>query len=260
MNRDGTNQMQIFIGSGFDDFPVVRTSDSRIAFHRYNGSASAGIYTVNFDGTNLQKVPNTLQDVFPSWSPDGQFIAYGSNLAFSTYPYELENLFQIKADGTSKLQLTNLASTDNFAGGIAWTNDGTKLVAAATIGGVAGLYFVNTDGSGTIAPIPITAGANPDFVGGIAPAEPTAASVLVGGRVMTAKGGGILNARVTITDSNGGTRIAFTNPFGYYRFTDVPAGETYIFSVAAKRCSFSQPSQVRSISEDTNDINFVSDN
>ena len=260
MNRDGTNQMQIFIGSGFDDFPVVRTSDSLIAFHRYNGTANAGIYTVNFDGTNLQKVPNTLADVFPSWSPDGQFIAYGSNLGFGAYPYELENLFRIRPDGTSQMQLTSLGSTNNFAGGIAWMNDGTRLVVAANIGGVAGLYFINTDGSGTITQLPITAGANPDFVGGIAPTAPTAANVSVGGRVFSGKDRGIAKARITLTDASGASRSALTSAFGYYRFDDVQAGETYIFSVAAKRYSFSQSSQVRSIVEDTDDVNFVADN
>ena len=88
---------------------------------------------------------------------------------------------------------------------------------------------------------------------------PTAASVIVGGRVTTSDGRGIRNAHVTLTDMNGESRIVLTGSFGYYRFADVPAGGTYIFSVFAKRFTFTQNTQVRSVMEDTDDINFAAD-
>jgi hypothetical protein len=88
---------------------------------------------------------------------------------------------------------------------------------------------------------------------------PTAASVVVGGQVKTADGRGIKNVVVTITFPNGLTRTAISSSFGYYRFADVPAGEIYIFSAAAKRFTFAQNSQVRQISDDTQDIDFVAD-
>ncbi len=90
--------------------------------------------------------------------------------------------------------------------------------------------------------------------------SPTAASVTVGGRVTTAAGRGIRNVRVNLTDVNGETQTTLTGKFGFYRFTDVPAGETYIFSVSARRYAFSQNAQVRSIIEETNDVNFTADN
>lgn len=259
MNRDGTNRTGVGGSSVFDDFPVARMSDGLIAHHRFNSSPTAGIYTLTANGSSQQLVPNTLNGVFPSWSADGQFIGFGS-ASPAGYPYTLDNLFKIKPDGSGKVQLTNLATNNNFGAGFAWTADGSQLIVAASIGGAPGLYSVNTDGSGTTTMIPITAGANPDFVGAIVRTAPTAASVTVGGRVLNASGRGINRARVTMTDSNGETRSALTNPFGYYRFTDVPAGETYVFSVSAKRYSFSQASQVRSIVEETDDINFVADN
>jgi hypothetical protein len=54
---------------------------------------------------------------------------------------------------------------------------------------------------------------------------------------------------------NGETRTVTTNPFGYFFFTDVPAGETYIFSVSHKRYSFSP--QVLTVTEETNNLNFI---
>nr|MBA3786572.1 carboxypeptidase regulatory-like domain-containing protein [Acidobacteriota bacterium] len=75
-----------------------------------------------------------------------------------------------------------------------------------------------------------------------------------------AEGRGIYGVRVTITNSNGETRYAFSDPFGYYRFADVPAGETYVFSVSHKRYTFNQSTQVRMIVQKTYDVNFVADN
>ena len=89
---------------------------------------------------------------------------------------------------------------------------------------------------------------------------PTAALVSVGGRVTTSKGRGIGKVYVTMIDPEGNSRTALTSTFGYYRFTDVPVGETYVLSVASKRYSFNPSTQIRSIDEEIRDINFVADN
>jgi len=88
---------------------------------------------------------------------------------------------------------------------------------------------------------------------------PTVASVAVGGRVLTADGRGIRNVRIRLTDATGETRMTLSSSFGYFRFEDVAVGETYVFSVKSKVFVFSSPTQVHSISGDTNDINFVAD-
>lgn len=89
---------------------------------------------------------------------------------------------------------------------------------------------------------------------------PTAASITVGGRIITANRRGIDNARVTITDSNGETRTALTNPLGYYQFFDVQAGATYVVRVSHKRYQFSQSIKVLLVNEETSGINFVAEN
>lgn len=86
----------------------------------------------------------------------------------------------------------------------------------------------------------------------------TAASVLVGGRVTTTSGRGVFGARVMFTNAQGVTRIALTNPFGYYRFTGVTAGDTYTFTVTHKRYQFSP--RVYNVSEQTMEINFTASN
>lgn len=89
--------------------------------------------------------------------------------------------------------------------------------------------------------------------------SPTAAAVRVGGRVMTAEGSGIRNAVVTMIDENGQQRGTLTGKFGAFKFDDVAAGETYIFIVSARRFTFSQPTQVVSVLEETGEINFIAD-
>lgn len=84
---------------------------------------------------------------------------------------------------------------------------------------------------------------------------PTAASVNIGGRVMTSAGRGINRARVTLTDGNGITRTALTNVFGYYRFDEVEAGQTVVVAATAKRYLFS--SQVISLDDNLTDLNFA---
>lgn len=88
-------------------------------------------------------------------------------------------------------------------------------------------------------------------------AGPTAASVSIGGRVLTAAGRGIGNARVKITAPNGATRTAITNPFGYYRFNQVAAGETYIFTVKHREYQFAP--RIVTVNANISDLNFTAE-
>ncbi len=85
---------------------------------------------------------------------------------------------------------------------------------------------------------------------------PTASAVSIGGRVMGSGGKrGLANAVVTVTDALGTNRTARTNTFGYFQFNNVEAGQTYIFSISAKRYQFQ--TQVISINNDLTDLSFA---
>lgn len=86
---------------------------------------------------------------------------------------------------------------------------------------------------------------------------PTAASVTIGGRIMTAAGNGIGKTTVALTDVNGNSRYTVTGPFGYYSFEDVAIG-AYVIGVSAKSYDFSQNSMALSVSEDQLNVNFFS--
>lgn len=86
---------------------------------------------------------------------------------------------------------------------------------------------------------------------------PTAANVSVGGRVLTASGAGIRNVSVILNYPNGTMHTVSTGTFGAYRFEDVPVGEIYVVTVAGKKYSFVNSSQVISVSEQISDLNFT---
>ena len=88
------------------------------------------------------------------------------------------------------------------------------------------------------------------------PLAPTAASAVIGGRVIDGNGRGIARARVTITGNTGNARTTSTNSFGYYHFDNVMTGANYVFNVSHKQYKFSQATQVQFISGDEN-INFI---
>ncbi len=88
---------------------------------------------------------------------------------------------------------------------------------------------------------------------------PTAASVSVSGRVLTANGRGISRARITITNPNGETRTALSNPFGYYRFQDVEIGQSYVLGISSKRYTFANPTRVIMVNENLEGEDFMSE-
>ena len=52
---------------------------------------------------------------------------------------------------------------------------------------------------------------------------------------------GIAGARVSLSGEEGDIRYAITNPFGYYRFVNLPAGSTYTATCSDKLYNFASP-------------------
>ena len=91
--------------------------------------------------------------------------------------------------------------------------------------------------------------------GTVTVAAPTAASVNLGGRVLTSDGRGLRGAQVRLTAADGSTKTVTTSAFGYYRFADVQAGQSVTIQISSKKYGF-QP-QVVNVSGDVSDLNFV---
>ncbi len=89
---------------------------------------------------------------------------------------------------------------------------------------------------------------------------PTAARVTVGGRVTTQNGQGIRNVLMTLTDSNGAIRTTQTTTFGFYRFTEVRVGETYLLTISSKRFIFGNQTRILNVAEELSDLDFIGEN
>jgi hypothetical protein len=83
---------------------------------------------------------------------------------------------------------------------------------------------------------------------------PTAAGVSISGRIFTAYGTSASRALVTLTDENGATTTVSTNNLGYFRFLDIPAGQTVIISVSAKSGTYSP--RVINLTDNIGDLDF----
>ena len=116
--------------------------------------------------------------------------------------------------------------------------------------GTAGQPFAGTDISGGQF-------LSRDGFWGFEPFAPTAALVSAGGRIRFKGGRGLSRVVVTLieTNSNGAYQTT-SNHFGYYRFTNVPAGETYVITVWHKEYQFITDTQVINLDTARNDIDF----
>ena len=88
---------------------------------------------------------------------------------------------------------------------------------------------------------------------------PTAANVSIGGRITTAAGGGIRGVRVSVTTQSGTVYQTTTGSFGYYKFSELQVGQTYLLSVEAKKYTFANPTRIIDLQEDFTDADFVAD-
>lgn len=82
--------------------------------------------------------------------------------------------------------------------------------------------------------------------------SPTAANANFAGRVVDNNGRAIRSAIVSVTDQNGIVLTGRTNPFGYFRVLDIPAGANYVTNASAKGYTFD--SQVLFIGDSITDF------
>lgn len=88
--------------------------------------------------------------------------------------------------------------------------------------------------------------------------RPTAADLMLSGRIMDTAGMPVRGAIVQLYRiSNGETSAFSSSTFGYYAFRGLAAGESYAVTVTARRYRFDPPSQTITIVDNMTDVNFV---
>ena len=88
---------------------------------------------------------------------------------------------------------------------------------------------------------------------------PSAASVSIGGRVVSESGRSLSRTRITLTDTGGNVRMATANSFGYYRFENVEVGQTYTIQAIGKGLQFQNNPRVIAVYDELQNEDFISD-
>lgn len=86
---------------------------------------------------------------------------------------------------------------------------------------------------------------------------PTASMISIGGRVATSSDVGVTGVYIRMLAPDGSHRLALTSPFGYFRFDEVEAGQTYILSAESSRWGFVQPVIAVNADDEISDLAFI---
>ena len=137
-NSDGSEK-KLLETIGFSYFyPVTWSPDgTKLAYVGTGGVNSFDVYTVNADGSNRQKITNTLARKYEvTWSPDGAWIAFIQD--DSQY-----NVFAVRPDGSGLVQLT---TEDLFYWDLAWMPDSNKLACIFESNSGSSIYLLDVNG------------------------------------------------------------------------------------------------------------------
>lgn len=142
MNADGSN-VRIITTGVLNAYPAWSPNDPKIAFQKIDSSNNANIFTVNTDGTDLTQLTfercGSLCPHAPTWSPDGQ------NIAFVTSRDGNWEVYKMSVNGSGQ---TNITKTPNYTEVYpSWSRDGKTILFLSNENGPSDIYFVNADGT-----------------------------------------------------------------------------------------------------------------
>ena len=114
MKPDGSAQTRLTVDVGRSDgFPVFSPDGKQLLFTSWNeaiDSASAEIDVVDVDGSNRhQLTSNQVEDSYPTWSPDGTWVAFQSRRDGNL------EIYAMLPDGSAAIRLTNDPADDTGA-------------------------------------------------------------------------------------------------------------------------------------------------
>ncbi len=148
MDADGGNQLNL-TNNPFDDrHPSWSPDSERIVFasareghFRSKFGITDEIYVIDADGGNEQRLTENRQnDWFPSWSPDGERIAFASDRKGDFANFEI---YVMDADGGNLQRLTENRRDDWFP---SWSLDGERITFGSRRDGNFDIYVMDANG------------------------------------------------------------------------------------------------------------------
>jgi TolB protein len=102
------------------------------------------IYIMDQDGTNVQRITDGGYAVSPSWSPNGQLLAFSWNRKYGPGDPGGVDIHVIDIASKKYLQLTHESGSNDYP---FWAPDGRHLVFERTIGGKSQIWTMLADGT-----------------------------------------------------------------------------------------------------------------
>jgi Tol biopolymer transport system component len=119
IRSDGTGLRRLTPGDVNAVQPTWSPDGRRIVY-----SSEAHLYVMNADGSNPTRITNeeTRKDFVPSFSPDAQWVTFGSQDAANRARYYIN---VVRADGTGRRELSDSSYVSE---GPRWSADGTRIL------------------------------------------------------------------------------------------------------------------------------------
>jgi TolB protein len=102
------------------------------------------IYTMDIDGSNVQRITDGGYAVSPSWSPNGQLLAFSWNRKYGPGDPGGDDIHVIDLASKDYLQITHESGSNDFP---SWAPDGRHIVFQRTIGGHTEIWTMLADGT-----------------------------------------------------------------------------------------------------------------
>lgn len=147
---NGGRVTRLTSGAGASAAPSWSPDGSRIVFESTNGAvdptptadgAKSDIFIMNADGSHVVRLTNdAVADQLPTWSPDGDWIAFNSARDYHADP-SARDLYRMHTDGTGVERLSNQQGTVQSS---SWDPTSHRLVYDVVAGAyAAGLFVVD---------------------------------------------------------------------------------------------------------------------
>ena len=148
VNPDGTGEQRLVAGAGAGTW----SADGRKLAYNDEGA----INVINADGTGMRRLPRPELriDFEPTWSPDGEWIAFTTN-RFTNRGSGILHIGVMRSDGSDVRQLSFGSFWDSHAN---WSPDGTKIAFTRNFRSTWELAVMNADGSDPHMIVPVVQG------------------------------------------------------------------------------------------------------